>query len=271
MSTREIGAKEVMDENDDKIYAESAQNKHSERPHNYHHWPFHRKLAHQASKGWRATTESFLLKEIGGAYPFFDLLSGICFVVGSVFSALEPILLIVGTRLSRNSLDWILMSGVILFTLAKLFVATRGIWTYYNKPPSSHMSILSISAVACFFIGGGLFALALILDQHNQSSDRVASSSLASSFSFMTGGVLFVMDAMPRYQRNNGKDRNTNMNLAGSVGYLMGGTLYTIGNCIAFPQQNVNMLIINAFFVSGGLSFFLGSGCFLVIGFWEIE
>eukprot|EP00980_Cylindrotheca_fusiformis_P015393 scaffold4329_cov115-Cylindrotheca_fusiformis.AAC.10 len=218
-------------------------------------------------------TEAFLWKEVGGMYPFLDIPSGICFLVGSFFFMLAPLLGLTMDTVDEDVLNWINMVGVILYTAAKFLVELRAIYAMLFKGPTAQVSPSYHGAVIAFFIGGFLFGADLIMAFRDSSSLSIARVSMSSSFFFTLGSIFFLVDAFPEARSDHFKSGPSNAYVIGSTFFLTGSVCFIVGSAVLFSGVDLGdpEKLGNIFNFLGGLQFLLGSAAFLLLGYFEMS
>jgi hypothetical protein len=231
----------------------------------------HKKELNVLKKSHWLSIKSFIWKEIGGLYPLLDIPSGFCFLFGSIFFSLVPLLDLINVRLSRFILDWILMIGVIFFTFAKLFVETRAIYAHFFKDKKSHVGPTYHIGVLGLFTGGMFFGSSLIVNMNNGSEILLSILKTISSTLFVIGSLSFVTNAFPHAIKDKFKEKTSNAYMLGSFFFLNGSIFFLIGSITSFPNFKVNDTVLNILGLISGLLFLIGASCYLVLGFWEMH
>mmetsp|Transcript_1592 Transcript_1592/g.2056 ORF Transcript_1592/g.2056 Transcript_1592/m.2056 type:complete len:296 (+) Transcript_1592:237-1124(+) len=236
-----------------------------------HHKLLARIHGHVHGNPW-IRVEAFLWKEVGGMYPYLDIPSGLCFVLGSFAFTLAPLLRMVLSADADYGLDWLLMAGVILFTAAKALVELRAGYAHLFKGPSARVSGCYHAAVVGLLIGGLLFgAYLLLVVQPTAGPLLLARFSLSSSVFFFLGSAAFVADAYPQAHSDGFRHDLSNSYLLGSLLFLLGSAFFIAGSSLSFPNVPSRETPENGLSLLGGAMFLLGSCFFLFLGFLEMR
>jgi hypothetical protein len=226
---------------------------------------------------------------IGRYYFVLDIFGAMLFVVGSIFFSIPNILVIVKARASEELLDWLLMTGVIAFTLAKGFVTSRGVYSELWDRPAKRIGWAFLWGIIMFFIGGVLFAVVLAIDLRAGSPDTERYIALPSSLCFLIGGILFTGSSICAgdLRLSTPYDMH-NVNFLSGIGLFAGGLLYTVQSSCDLPGErdaetdddpsyalSDATACSPAFFehtgLAGGISFLVASILMLWFAVWELR
>ena len=251
------------DQNDDSTVSSATLNE-MERRH-------HKNLARMFKRPW-IQVEAFLWKEVGGMYPYLDIPSGFCFLVGSLLFSIAPLLRMLLSEDAYTVLDWLNLSGVILYTVAKALVELRAIYAHLFKGPSARVSAWYHAAVIGLLVGGLLFGAYVILHMKHAGAMSLARTSLSSSAFFVIGSAAFVRDAFPHAYADRFQSAPSNSYFLGSLLFLLGSVCWLVGSSLLFPVLSyASPELDNVFNFLAGAMFVFGSICYLILGYFEMK
>lgn len=239
----------------------------NEDNHNHFHKTLHRLHTHIS---WIAI-ESFVWKEVGGLYPYLDIPSGLCFVVGSIIFSIVPLLHILLPEEHSVIYNAVLMGGVALFTIAKFLVEVRATYARLFKGPSAWATVWYHLGVLGLLIGGILFAVVLILLFVEADDFDISCVSMASSIMFVAGSLFFCIDAWPDFwDKGPYKNKSSAFYMWGSVWFLVGSFCFVVASGISYSSFEDADLHEDIWNFAGGIFFLFGASFYFGLGIIEM-
>tara|TARA_R110002050_G_scaffold58872_1_gene131764 strand:+ start:1228 stop:2049 length:822 start_codon:yes stop_codon:yes gene_type:complete len=238
----------------------------------HHHQHFHKALHRLHTHGSWIGVEAFVWKEVGGLYPYLDIPSGICLVLGSIILSVVPLLHIVRPQEYAVTYNAVLMVGVVLFTLAKFFVELRAAYARLFKGPSSWATIWYHLGILGSLIGGVLFGIVLVLLLVEADDFDVSCVSMASSVMFVAGSFCFCVDAWPDFwEKGPYMNKYSAIYMWGSTWFLIGSFCYVAASGISYTTFEEADLHANIWSLAGGVFFLFGASFFFGLGVIEMH
>jgi hypothetical protein len=168
-------------------------------------------------------------------------------------------------------MDWLNMPGVILFTAAKGMVELRTIYAHLFKGRAARVYGWYHGAVVCFFIGGLLFGVFLILVFQKGGQMSLAQTSMSSSVFFLLGSSAFIIDAYPQALADNFVCAPSNSYFLGSLLFLIWSVCWIVASSTLYPATRKREALQNIFNSLAGIMYVLGSSGFLILGYFEMH
>ena len=220
---------------------------------------------------------------IGRHYPFWDIIGGICFLIGSILFTIPPLVEISRSELDRDITrsDLIFLAGVIILTVGKAFIETKAMYSEFWERPAKRAGWTYHVGVLLFFIGGVLFGGAVFFELSKRFNAGIWLG-LWSGVFFAVGGAVFIVNSIEKELVTKSLWDFHNFTIYVSVFLMAGGVFYVFSEACALnigkkaPEsvqfediEFCSYAGVKWFSLFGGVGFIIGSGALLVFGIFE--